>query len=333
MRRRGLLLLGGSAAASIGAALYLAPRPENVAAPGAGMLAFPGLAARLPQAVLLEIRRHDATLLIRREGERWLLPDRNNYPIREAKLRELLTGLSELRLMEPRGSDPANLARLGVDDPQSPGSTASHLRLLDAKGAPIISVTLGRRRVRTQGNIPETIYIRRAGDAEAWAAEGRIPLDGDAAAWMERDVANIPAERLLRATINRLGAEPLTLARAAPGAPLLLINPPEPPAQNPSALDEVTRSLEYLTFIDAVPEAQNHGTPLGEARFELTGALNIQIRCYRLDQFLFIRLLAEGGEGPEAQTFNARWQGWAYQIGIWKEKAFLPTLEELTQSP
>jgi hypothetical protein len=61
MRRRGLLLLGGSAAASIGAALYLAPRPETAAAPGAGMLAFPGLAARLPQAALLEIRRHDAT--------------------------------------------------------------------------------------------------------------------------------------------------------------------------------------------------------------------------------------------------------------------------------
>ena len=173
MRRRGLLLLGGSAAASIGAALYLAPRPENPAAPGAGMLAFPGLAARLPQAALLEIRRHDATLLVRRDGERWLLPDRNNYPIRDAKLRELLTGLSELRLMEPRGSDPANFARLGVDDPQTPGSTASHLRLLDAQGAPIIAVTLGRRRVRTQGNIPETIYIRRAGDAEAWAAEGR----------------------------------------------------------------------------------------------------------------------------------------------------------------
>ena len=91
-----------------------------------------------------------------------------------------------------------------------------------------------------------------------------------------------------------------------------------------------TWAPEYLTFIDALPEAQDHGTPLGEARFELTAGLTIQIRCSRLDQFLFIRLTAEG---PEAQSLNARWQGWAYQVGIWKEKAFLPTLEELTQSP
>jgi hypothetical protein len=118
--------------------------------------------------------------------------------------------------------------------------------------------------------------------------------------------------------------------RAAPGAPMLLVTPPEPATPNPRALDEVARGLEYLTFIDALPEAQNHGTPLGEARFELTGGLTIQIRCSRLDQFLFIRLTAEG---PEAQSLNARWQGWAYQVGIWKETAFLPTLEELTQSP
>ena len=111
---------------------------------------------------------------------------------------------------------------------------------------------------------------------------------------------------------------------------MLLTTPPEAATPNTGALDEVARGLEYLTFIDALPEAQDHGTPLGEARFELTGGLTIQIRCSRLDQFLFIRLTAEG---MEAERWNARWQGWAYQLGIWKEKAFLPTLEELTQSP
>ena len=48
----------------------------------------------------------------------------------------------------------------------------------------------------------------------------------------------------------------------------------------------------------------------------------------KLEQFLFIRLVAEGG--VEARVLNARWGGWAYQVGVWKEKAFLPRLEELT---
>lgn len=334
MRRRGLLLLGGGAAASIGAALTLAPGLETPPPPGSGMLAFPGLAARLPQAAMLEVRRNDATLLVRRDGNRWVLPDRNNHPIREARLRELLTGLSELRLVESRGADPANLARFGVDDPMTPGSTASHLRLLDSQGAPIIDVTLGRRRMRTQGNVPETIYIRRGTEAEAWLAEGRIPLEGDAASWMERDVANFPAERVLRASIRRVGALPLTLGRAAAGSPLIVTNPPDPPSLNRAALDDVARAFEYLTFMDAVPEAQTPGTAQGEARFELTEGLVVQVWASRLDQFLFIRLKAEGGnaDGLEARLLNARWESWAYQVGIWKEKAFLPTLEELTES-
>ncbi len=122
-----------------------------------------------------------------------MLPDRHDYPIREARLRELLTGLSELRLVESRGSDPLNLARFGVDDPASPESTANHLRLLDAEGGVIVDVLLGRRRMRTQGNLPESVYIRRAGDSEAWLAEGRIPVETYAASWMERDVANLAA--------------------------------------------------------------------------------------------------------------------------------------------
>ncbi len=333
MRRRGLLLLGGGAAASIGAALYLAPGQQTTAPQGGGVLAFPGLAARLPQAATLEVRRNDATLLVRRDGNRWVLPDRNNYPIREARLREMLTGLSELRLVESRGADPANLARFGVDDPMTPGSTASHLWLLDAQGAPIIEVTLGRRRMRTQGNVPETIYIRRGGEAEAWLAEGRIPLEGDAASWMERDVANFPAERVLGATIRRVGAQSIAVGRSAPGAPLIVTNPPDPPSVNRTALDDVARAFEYLTFMDAVPEAQTPGTAQGEARFALTEGLFVQVWGSRMDQFLFIRLKAEGGNGDglEARLLNARWGGWAYQVGIWKEKAFLPTLEDLTE--
>ena len=35
--------------------------------------------------------------------------------------------------------------------------------------------------------------------------------------------------------------------------------------------------------------------------------------------------------GDEAASFNARWDGWAYQVGVWKEKAFAPKLEDLME--
>ena len=329
MKRRTLVLLAVAGGASVGAALVLAPR-ETPPTGTAGVLAFPGLAGRLAQAATLEIRRNEGTLVIRRAGERWILPERSDYPIRDAKLRELLTGLSELRLMESRGGNTENFARLGVDDPAQPGSTASELRLLDAQGAVMLDVFLGRRRMRTQGNVPETVYLRRTGEAEAWLAEGRIPIEADAASWMDRDIANFPAERVRRVVVSRAGSRPLTLTRGAAG--LLLTDPPDPPQTDRTALDDVARAFEYLTFMDAQPEAATPGEAQGQARFELSDDLVINVWGSRLEQFLFIRLQAQG-QGPgmvEAQVLNARWSGWAYQVGIWKEKAFLPRLEELT---
>ena len=332
MSRRGLLLLGAAGAASIGAAVFLAPGQRNTSLP-AGALVFPGLAARLPQAARLEIRRNDGTLIVEKSGDRWVLPDRNAYPIREARLRELLTGLTELRLIESRGNDAENQARLGVDDPIAPGSTASQLRLLDGQGAVILDIFLGRRRMRTQGNVPETVYIRRGGEAQAWLAEGRIPIEADAASWMDRDVANFPAERVRRVVINRVATPPVTLSRNA--GPLIITDPADPPQIDRTALDDVARAFEFLTFMDALPEAQTPGVAQGQARFELSDDLVINVWGSRFEQHLFIRMQAEaqGAGMVEAQVLNNRWRGWAYQVGIWKERAFLPRLDELTGTP
>ncbi|MBC7434019.1 MAG: DUF4340 domain-containing protein [Rubritepida sp.] len=329
MKRRGLLLLGIAGGASVAAALLLGPAVTPPSGQ-AGVLAFPGLAGRLGQAVTLEIRRHEGTLIIRRAGDRWVLPERHDQPVRDAALRELLIGLTELRLVESRGADAATFARLGVDDPDAAGSTASQLRLLDGQGAVLLDIVLGRRRIRTQGGVPETVYLRRAGEAEAWLAEGSVPVGADAASWLERDIANFPAGRVSRVTINRAGARPLTLSRG--GAGLLLTDPPDPPQIDRAALDDVARAFEFLTFMDAVPEGRTPGQALGQARFELTDGPAVNVWVSRNDEFLFIRLAAEGqgATAVEARLLNARWGGWAYQVGVWKEKAFLPRLEELT---
>ena len=138
MKRRDLLLLGGAAAATTGAVILLTPDrtepPPNSASP----LAFPGLAPRLANAARIEVVRHYGTLVIRRAATgAWVLPDRADHPARPERVREVLVGLTELRLIEPRTANPEMLERLGVEDPTRPGATSALLRVLDANGAPI----------------------------------------------------------------------------------------------------------------------------------------------------------------------------------------------------
>ncbi len=331
LNRRNLILLGGGAAGSLALALLLGPTsPERSGPPGgSGTLAFPDLAARLGSIVKLELRKNDATLVVLRDGNRWLLPEKGNYPIRAERVRETLVGLTELRLLEQRTSDRAQLAQLGLDDPTNTGSTAILLRALDAAGAVVVELVVGRRRVRTQGNLPESVYVRRPSETQAWLAEGRLALDTDPQLWVDRDIGNISAERLRRVTVNRVTEGVLVLERGGEAdARLKLVEPPNPPSQDEVSLDEVGRSFEFLTFLDVKPAAEIPGEALGEARFEFTNGLSVTVWPNRAEDTLWVRLRAEG---DEAAGFNARWDGWSYQVGIWKEKAFVPKLADLME--
>ena len=143
MRSRSAILLAALAVVVLAAAWFFGRPPasvsESVAVPP-GTLVFPGLAGNLASAARVEITGKGQTLVIVRNGGGWGLADRGNYPVQQDKLRELLTGLTELRITEPRTADPALLEQLGVGDPASallpdwPDCMAIHRAYNDAIG-------------------------------------------------------------------------------------------------------------------------------------------------------------------------------------------------------
>ncbi len=103
----------------------------------------------------------------------WGVDSRGGYPVQETKLRGLLTGLTELRLAEPRTSDPRNTLDIGWRiRPRIPKAPACSLRVLDGDGKPIVALIIGHRRTRTQGDVPEEVYVRRPDEPQSWLAEG-----------------------------------------------------------------------------------------------------------------------------------------------------------------
>jgi hypothetical protein len=335
MKQRTLAILGAAAVLSIGTALVLSPgNPEAPA--GADKLAFEGLASRLGGATRIEIDKHDGKLVLERKGDTWVAAERGGYPVRVERVRELLVGLTEVRLLEPRTADPSLHERLGVEDPSKPGSTGLLVRVQEANGTPMAELVVGRRRVRTQGNLPESAYIRRPGEAQSWLAEGRLPVDADPQLWLDRDVVNLPATRVREVAVRRTDEPELVLVRAGQAtegsAKLALSAPPGFQATDESAVDEVARALEFVTFLEVKPEGDAPGAALGESRFALVDGPAVVVAAFRDGDTLWLRLRAEG-EGAAAQTeaerLNARWRGWAYQVAAWKEKAVLPRLSDL----
>ena len=112
-----ILVILGVVAVAGGWYFGTAERRSEQQAFDAGRLMFPDLAPRLQEAARIEITHQDKTTALAKRGNAWGLVDRGGYLVQGPKLRGMLTALTELRLVEPRTTDPAQFGRLGLEDP------------------------------------------------------------------------------------------------------------------------------------------------------------------------------------------------------------------------
>ena len=335
MNQNRLLAMVVAGCVAVGAGWYFgaATRPDQRVAMDSGKLMFPDLAAKLKDARRIEITGKGKTTVVELRDGIWGIADRGGYRVLESKLRGMLTTLTELRLTEPRTSDPTQYARLGVEDPTAEKEgTANLLRVLDAGGKPIVAVIVGHRRMRTQGHVPEQVYVRLPGDPQSWLAEGGLQADTDPQVWLDRDVINIAHGTIAKVAATN-GDSKIELARD--GEKLKVTVPAEYPKLEDYKLDDVARALETLTFQDVKSDKEPIGDKAGEAVFSTSDGLEISVTVNRQDKDSWTRFKVTGTEARKAdvEKLNAKLAGWAFQTGQWKEKAFIPALDDLKAPP
>ncbi|HET8997086.1 MAG TPA: DUF4340 domain-containing protein [Acetobacteraceae bacterium] len=318
----------------------LATTPQEQRSVDTGKPMFPGLINRLDKTAKIEIIHQGKPLVIQRNGDSWGLSDRNLYPVQETKLRGMLTALTELRLVEPRTSDPAQYSILGVEDPSAKDTTGTSdlLRLIDASGKPIAAVIVGHRRIRTQGSVPDQVYVRRPGARQSWLAEGNLQVDADPQVWLDRDIMNIDHAQVVRVVSTR-GDSQVELARRKDK--LVVQSPADHPKLDAYKLEDVARALELLTFEDVHKADGTPGTPIGHSVFTTSDGMTVTVTIYppadapppKLDgqRHILVQfaVAGQGAEAKQAAQLEKTVAGWTYQLGAWKEQSLLPSIDTL----
>jgi hypothetical protein len=327
-RTVGLLVGVGILALAGGWYFGTATTPAEQKAVTGGQLMFPDLAPRLKDATRVEITHQGKqTVVEKRSDGRWGIASMHDYPVQETKLRGVLTGLTELRLAEARTSDPAQFGRLGLDDPNGASSSADLLQVVDAAGKPIVAVIVGHRRVRGQANVPDEVYVRRPDGSQSWLAEGSLQVDFDPASWLDRDIMNIKHDRIAAVAVND---QALVFGRA--DGKFTLTKPAEHPKLEDYKVDDVARALETLTLQSVKIDADAPTTDAGRAVFTTSDGLAITVQLFHADKEVWARFAAAASSDdakPEADKLNARLAGWTFEIGSWKEKSLVPTMDDL----
>ena len=334
MRPRTLLVLVVVGVIAVAGGWYFgtAEKPSGEQAFNAGKLMFPDLAPRLQDVTRIEIVHQDKTTALAKHGDAWGLVDRGGYAVQSSKLRGMLTALTELRLVEARTTDPTQFNRLGLEDPNGKEGSSNLLRLLDASGKPIVALIVGHRRVRTQGNVPEQVYVRRPDDNQTWLAEGSLQVDADPQLWLDRDIMNIDHASIASVAVAH-GDDKLEFARD--GQKLTLKSPADHPPLDEYKLDDVDRGLELLTFQDVQTDKDAVGEQLGQSVYTTNDGMAVTVTVFKGEKDIWARFTATGTDNSKdaADKLNARLTGWTYQLGAWKQKALVPTLDDLKAPP
>ncbi|HYZ24866.1 MAG TPA: DUF4340 domain-containing protein [Rhodopila sp.] len=319
---------------------------EQTTEASAGKPAFPDLASKLKDIAKIEITHQDTHTVIEKRpqgspggssggspggtqpGGGWGVAAMHDYPVQETKLRGLLTGLTELRLSETRTSNPAEFARLGVDDPAGKNAAGNLVQVMDAAGKPIAELIVGHRKVRAQGDLPDQVYVRRPGEDQSWLADGNLQVDADPAQWLDRSIMNIGHDRIASVVV---GDKALVFGLLA--SRFALIEPADHPKLEDYKVEDVARALEMLSFqqVRADADAPKDAAEAGHAVFTTNDGLAVTATVLHAGKDVWARFSATGSDKTkaEADALNGRLGGWVYEIGSWKEKSLVPTLDDL----
>lgn len=181
-------------------------------APEAPPAVLPGLADALPSLTTLTIEQGAERLILRRDGERWVI-EGAGWRADRRRLQPLLLNLAQARCDEARTADPARFPRIGVEWPAAPAI---------AEGAAFAQPT-GRLTLALDGVEARIVvghphprggtFVRVEGAAHSCLTRADLRLPSRAAEWFDPRVwEDVPAAPE-RVVVEDAGSTPLTLVR------------------------------------------------------------------------------------------------------------------------
>jgi len=290
----------------ISGAAYLSVRSGRAVTTAAGLGSLaPGLPARVDDISAITISRGGTSARLVRTGPAdWVLPDKGNFPVEKEKPRALLRALAQATILELKTAEPSLYERLGVADP-SPTSTSMLVRIDDKDNVPIFAVIVGSAKpdaAYEAGQPRAGRYVRLASQSQSMLALLSIEAEADPIAWVNRTVADLPAENMRSLEVTQpasAGGGKIRIWREHPEDQAYLAAPiPEGRQLKDEGLPRrCAASLSFAAMEDVQPASAIEGA-MGEA---------VESEFRRFDGVV-VRVRTVAADGKRWSTFAASYE-------------------------
>lgn len=305
--------------------------------------AFPGLADKVNDVAAIKVVGKGKTFTIKRTDKGWGLAEKGGYPVSYEKVKAAIVGLSQLKLLETKTSDPDRYKRLDLRDPKDKESKAKRVTLMDAAGKVLAEGIIGRRNPSLFGETGGGTYLRKGGDKTSWLAEGTVDIGETPNDWMIRDIVNLDAEVVKRVSIRQ------------PDGALLVVHKDDKTQKNFTVDDipegrklksenegkEVAGGLWRLAFEDVRPASEN---PMPEKRhhaeYTTFDGLKVSLDMAVTGEDYWGRFSAAVDDtvgdakareksAKKAKEINDRVRGWQYRISVGEGERLTTKMKDL----
>ncbi|MGB0134334.1 DUF4340 domain-containing protein [Dokdonella sp.] len=212
MNKKTLVWLGVVCVVAIAAAIAIdhSRKPVSEHSAQAGNL-VDDLAEQINDVIAVKISTpgQQSAVTLERGEKGWVVADKGGYPADVGKLREYLLRVADSSLIEQKTASRERYADLGVADLSEPDAKGIQVAIEGlAKPVDFIAGVFNTKAAGT--------YVRRNDEAQSWLAKGNLIADRNAKDWLQKDLANINADRIASVTITQADGKTLRVFKNAP---------------------------------------------------------------------------------------------------------------------
>ena len=365
---RTVLILAVVTLIAVGAVLFV-ERESGTVEP-VDEFVFPALLEQVNSVTRVRVTGREGKFTLLRDGETWVVEEKERYAADPDRMHKLLLGAAGMKRVEPKTSNPELYPKLWLEDPSGKDAKSVRFVLEDAAGATLADWVLGDRRPSKADAGRTELYIRVADDARAWLVDGSVPGGPTVIDWLDRLVARIERERLRAVEVMHADGAVVTVNKSLPADDDFVLRdiPADRETDSQYRINDIGRFLEDLRFEDVVRSASLDFAGSVDKRMEATtfDGLRIRLETVMRDDDAWVQLRAEVDEGlveasesdsaasdseagsestdsqsalrpldevrAEAESLNARWKGWAYELPSFKRDYIAKRMDELTRA-
>ncbi len=285
-----------------------------------GQLLFPDLKQRVNdlQRVTVVNYADGQTASIVLTDASWTVSERDDYPADTGKLRQLILALADAKRLEPKTSDPARYAILGVDDAEG----ASGQRIVIFGDDFEYSVIIGNQAQTSYR------YARIADDAQSWLISGNPAVPDSVSAWLDPAVIDVEAASIRSVTITHADGEQLHIFKDSVDEVNYQVKdiPEGRELSYPSAANGIAGVLLRLTHEDVSSVENVEGDAIASVRFEKFDDEEVLVDVFQSGETSWITVSQNGG-GDSSDAPR-----WMYRVAEYRMDQLLRRWDDILKT-